>query len=209
MTNNGKKVNDSILKATINLIIVAFIYGSIIIAAIYIPFHSQIEMVVSLLNRISIDTSKEILSDVKIDLAHNKLEHYPPYGSRFASIKIDDLGIDLPLYYGDTLSILRNGVGQSSGAYFPGEGGSIICMAHNTANYLRKLPEIKIGAKIKIEAVYGDYTYTVYDTKIVDQTNLDAVPIQKEEEILMLYTCYPVNSIGHAKNRFIAYARLD
>ena len=82
-------------------------------------------------------------------------------------------------------------------------------MGHNTSGFLRKLPEIEIGTKIEINAVYGDYTYTVYDTKVVPQTQLDAVPVQREQEILMLYTCYPVNSIGHAKNRFIVYASLD
>ena len=207
--NNGKKINNSILKATIKNIIVAFLYGTIILILTILPNHEKIDSAISIINRISINTSKQILSDVKIDLEHNRLEHYPEFGSRFANIKIEDLNIDLPLYYGDTLSILRNGVGMSSGAYFPGEKGSIICMGHNTAGYLRKLPEIKKGSKIKIDAVYGEYTYTVYDTKIVDQTNLEAVPVQKEKEILMLYTCYPINSIGHAKSRFIVYASLD
>ena len=206
---NNIKNNNTILKATITNLIVAFIYVVIIVSIIAIPFSSKISSAISLINRISIDTSKQILSDVKIDLEHNKLANYPEYGSRYANIIIKDLGIDLPLYYGDTLAILRNGVGQSSGAYFPGEGGSIVCMGHNTSGFLRKLPEIQIGTKIEIQAVYGDYTYTVYDTQIVYQTNLDAVPIQREKEILMLYTCYPVNSIGHAKNRFIVYASLD
>ena len=82
-------------------------------------------------------------------------------------------------------------------------------MAHNTKGFLRTLPEIKIGTKIQVNTVYGKYTYTVYETKIVKQTDLEAVPIQKEKEILMLYTCYPVNSIGHATSRFITYSSLD
>lgn len=200
---------NSILRATITNIIVALIYAIIIAGALAIPFSSKISTAISLINLISVETNKQILSDVKIDLEHNKLESYPEYGERYATIKIDALDIELPLYFGDKLSILRYGVGQSSGGYFPGEGGSIICMGHNTSGFLRKLPEIEIGTKIEIQAVYGDYTYTVYDTKVVPQTQLDAVPVQKEKEILMLYTCYPVNSIGHAKNRFIAYASLD
>ncbi len=200
---------NTILKATISNIIVAFVYVAIIVAIIIILFSSKISMAISLINRVSIDTSKKVLSEVKIDLEHNKLESYPEYGTRYANLIIEDLDVNLPLYYGDTLSILRYGVGQTAGGYFPGEGGSIICMAHNTRGFLRKLPEIQLGTKIKIEAVYGNYTYTVYDTKVVHQTETDAVPVQKEKEILMLYTCYPVNSIGHATHRFIAYASLD
>lgn len=203
------KNNNTILKATIKNVIVAFMYVAIIVLAIAIPFSSKISMAISLINRVSIDTSKKILADTKIDLEHNKLENYPEYGSRYASIIIEDLDVNLPLYYGDTLSILRKGVGQSSGAYFPGEGGSVICMGHNTSGFLRELSEIEIGTKIQMQTVYGDYTYTVYETKIVPQEQLDAVPVQKEKEILMLYTCYPINSIGHATKRFIVYANLD
>lgn len=198
-----------ILKATISNIIVAFVYVAIIVSIITVLFSSKISMAISLMNTISIDTSNRILSEVTIDLEHNKLEKYPEYGNQYANLSIEDLDINLPLYYGDTLSILRNGIGQSSGAYFPGEGGSIICMGHNTKGFLRRLQEIQKGAKIQINTGYGNYTYTVYETKIVPQTELDAVPVQKEEEILMLYTCYPVNSIGHATSRFIVYASLD
>ena len=206
---HNKENENTIVKATIKNIIVAFIYVAIIVTTIGILLYPSISLAISLVNGISVDTTKQILKDVKIDLEHNKLTSYPGYGTRYANIVIEDLDIDLPLYFGDTLKILRNGVGQSSGGYFPGEGGSIICMGHNNSGYLRRLPEIEIGTKIQIKATYGTFTYVVYDTKIVPQENLDAVPIQDEEEILMLYTCYPVNSIGHAKNRFIAYAKLE
>ena len=206
---NKANENNSMFKATISNIIVAFIYVIIIVAIITLVFGNTISSAISLINIVSIDTSKQILSDVKIDLEHNTLESYPAYGAKYANIKIETLGVDLPLYYGDTLSIIKNGVGQTSGGYFPGEGGSVICMAHNTAGFLRDLTDIKLGDKIEIDAVYGKYTYTVYDTKVVPQEDLDAVPIQREKEILMLYTCYPVNSIGHAKHRFVVYANLD
>lgn len=98
--------------------------------------------------------------------------------------------------------------GHSSGSYFPGEGGSIVYMGHNTRGFLRELPQIQIGAQIIIETNYGIYTYEVYDTSVVEQTKLDAIEISRDEEKLMLYTCYPVNSIGHAKNRFITYSKL-
>lgn len=205
---HNKEIKTNVMRATIKNLIVAFVYVIIIFAIIYIPFSGTISGAISLIDMISVETSEEVLKDVKIDLTTKNLATYPDYGKKYATIKIPSLDIDLPLYYGDTLSILRNGVGHSSGSYFPGEGGSIICMGHNTYGMLRKLPEIKNGAQIVIETSYGKYTYEVYDTKVVKQTELEAAPIQREKEILMLYTCYPVNSIGHAKNRFFAYAKL-
>lgn len=204
-----KQKNNTIMKATIKNLVVAFIYAFIIVLVIGILFSSPISRAISLINTISIDTSKEILSDVKIDLEHNQLESYPEFGSRYATIIIEDLDINLPLYYGDTYSILRYGVGQSVTGYFPGEGKSIICMGHNSKKFLRRLPEIKKGTKIRIETVYGNFTYTVDETKIVHQSELDAVKPQREKEILTLYTCYPVDTLGYPTQRFIVYASLD
>ena len=99
------------------------------------------------------------------------------------------------------------GVGQSSGSYFPGEGGSIICMGHNTKAFLYKLPQIKKGAIIEVETTYGTFKYKVDNTKIVNMYNVDELPIQKYEEVLMLYTCYPVNGLGHKTDRFVVYAK--
>lgn len=197
------------VKATIKNTIVAFIYVLIILFIISIFFSSKISKAISVINTITVKTEEMDISKVKIDLEHNKLEKKPAYGSKYGDVIIEDLGVNLPLYYGDSLAILRNGIGHTFGSYFPGEGGSIICMGHNTKGFLRKLPEIELGTKIQIKTVYGEYTYTVYDTKIVSQYELEAVPVQNEKEILMLYTCYPVNSIGHATQRFITYSSLD
>ena len=207
--SRSTKSKHIILKATIKNTIVAFVYVAIIIGIIAIIFGNKISTAISLINTISIETGEKNTQEVKIDLNSSMLEEYPEYGTQYGKLIIKDLDIDLPLYYGDTLAILRYGVGHSSGSYFPGEGGSVICMAHNTKGFLRRLPEIQIGTKIQINTVYGEYTYTVYETKIVPGTETSAVPVQHDEEILMLYTCYPINSIGHAKNRFITYSKRD
>ena len=52
--------------------------------------------------------------------------------NKYATIKIPKIDVDLPVYYGDSLDVLKKGVGHSSGSYFPGEGGSIIYMGHNS-----------------------------------------------------------------------------
>lgn len=204
-----KNKKNTLFKAAINNIIVAFVYVLIIVGFITLLFSSKISKAISVINTITVKTEEKLSSEVKIDLEHNKLETKPKYGTKYGDVIIKDLDINLPLYYGDSLQILRYGIGHTFGSYFPGEGGSIICMGHNTKNFLRKLPEIKIGTKIQVNTVYGNYTYTVYDTKIVSQTDIEAAPVQGEKEILMLYTCYPVNSIGHATHRFITYSSLD
>lgn len=203
-----KKENNSIILATIKHLIVAIMFIILIAVIIFVLFGSRISMAISLINKVSIDTSNVVLKDVKLNSITKRLESYPEYGTKYGDLSIDSLDVDLPLYYGDTLSILRNGVGHSSGSYFPGEGGTIVCMAHNTRGYLYNLSDIEIGDTIVITTTYGEFTYEVEETRIVQETQVDAVAVQSEEEILILYTCYPTNTFGHATQRFITYSKL-
>ncbi len=203
-----KKENNSIILATIKHLIVAIMFIILIAVIIFVLFGSRISMAISLINKVSIDTSNVVLKDVKLNSITKRLESYPEYGTKYGDLSIDSLDVDLPLYYGDTLSILRNGVGHSSGSYFPGEGGTIVCMAHNTIGYLYNLSDIEIGANIVITTTYGKFTYKVEETKIVPETQVDAVSVSHGEEMLILYTCYPTNTFGHATKRFITYSKL-
>lgn len=203
-----KKENNSIILATIKHLIVAIMFIILITVIIFVLFGSRISMAISLINKVSIDTSNVVLKDVKLNSITKRLESYPEYGTKYGDLTIDSIDVDLPLYYGDTLSILRNGVGHSSGSYFPGEGGTIVCMAHNTRGYLYNLSDIEIGANIVITTTYGKFTYEVEETKIVPETQVDAVAVSHGEEMLILYTCYPTNTFGHATKRFITYSKL-
>ena len=203
-----KKQNNSIILATIKHLIVAIMFIILIAVIIFVLFGSRISMAISLVNKVSIDTSNVVLKDVKLNSVTKRLESYPEYGTKYGDLRIDSLDVDLPLYYGDTLSILRNGVGHSSGSYFPGEGGTIVCMAHNTRGYLYNLSDIEIGDNIVITTTYGEFTYKVEETKIVPETQVDAVSVSHGKEMLILYTCYPTNTFGHATKRFITYSKL-
>ena len=204
--NNAKIKKWYMIKAIIINLIIAFVITLIILFTVSTIFGNKVSLAIDLVNMVSVNADTKIISEIKFDEINNTLETYPEYGSRYANIKIDSLGIDLPLYYGDKLSILKNGIGQSSGSYFPGENGSIICMGHNTKSFLYNLPQIQKDAIIEINTSYGDFSYKVYDTKIVNMYNVDELPIQKDKEVFMLYTCYPVTGIGHKTDRFVVYA---
>ena len=98
--------------------------------------------------------------------------------------------------------------GHSSGSYFPGEGGSIIYMGHNSKDVFRRFSELEIGDKILVTTSYGEFEYEIYEYKIIHETDLEELPIQKEKEVLMVYTCYPLNNIGYAYQRYVVYANL-
>lgn len=194
------------MKATIISIIVAFMFAGLISLAVKIAFGQTLEEAISLMNRVTF--KKENVEEIEPVYNPNKklLEQYPQYGSKYATFKVDKIDIDLPVYYGDTLEILKYGVGHSSESYFPGEGGSIIYMAHNNSKKFKRLAELKNGDIMKIITSYGEFEYSVYDYQIVKKNEKYKLPIQDEKEILMVYTCYPFTSFGDAPERYVVFA---
>ncbi len=209
---NNKLVQS--VKATISSIIVALLIAGILLFCIKLFLGRKIDEVFTLVNKVSITTDAKtepaettISTDTNTD--KNTIKNYPEYGTKYATIEIDKIGVNLPVYYGDTLEILKKGVGHSSGSYFPGEGGSIIYMGHNSKNMFRRFSELQKGNEIKVTTSYGEYVYKIYDMQLIKETELDKLPIQRDKEILMVYTCYPFNNVGYATQRYVVYAELE
>lgn len=198
------------IKATILNVIVALIFIAIILFTVNFVFGAKIEETVSLASKISIDikADKEDIKPIEIS-DKGVIKNYPKYGTKYADIQIPKIDVDLPVYFGDTLEILKKGVGHSTGSYFPGEGGSIVYMGHNSKKVFRRFSELQIGDEITVKATYGTYKYKIYDMKLVKETDIDQIPIQDKKEILMVYTCYPFNNIGYATQRYVVYADLQ
>ena len=114
------------IKATIIHLIVALLISFALIGLIFLFFGREIDTAVVLANKITVEFEKKVVEIAKIDLSKQSLENYPEYGTKYGDIEIPAIDVNLPVYFGDTLSILKNGVGHSSGSYFPGEGGSIV-----------------------------------------------------------------------------------
>ena len=195
------------IKATIISLMVAFIITIAILLIIHLFFRAKIDETVSMVNKVSIDLENKNMEKTVIE-GGNTIKNYPEYGTKYATIEIPKIDIDLPVYLGDTMEVLKKGVGHSSGSYFPGEGGSIIYMGHNSKKVFRRFGELKIGDEITIKANYGEFKYQIYDTQIVEETETYKLPIQENEEKLMIYTCYPFNNIGYATHRYVVYANL-
>ena len=197
-----------VLKATIKVIIVALFFAIFLLLIIHIALKNEIKQAISYIDLISVDESKYEQQEMVIDEETKKIKEYPEYGTQYATIKIDKIDKELPVFFGDDLNTLKNGVGHSTGSYFPGESGTIIYMGHNSVDIFRRFSELEVGDKIVVTTSYGTFEYEIYEYKIIRETQLEELPIQKEKEILMIYTCYPLNNIGYAYQRYVVYANL-
>lgn len=196
------------IKATIKFLIVALLIIIVIVGSIYLLFGQEVNEAFSIVSKVAIDIENKQTEQTQMN-EDNKIQNYPEYGTQYATIQIPRINADLPVYFGDTLEVLKKGVGHSSGSYFPGEGGSIIYMGHNSKNMFRRFSELQLGDEMTVTTSYGEYTYKIYDMQLIKETDVDKLPIQKEKEILMVYTCYPFNNIGYATQRYVVYAELE
>ena len=187
-------------------LVISFFFTSIIYVILHLLFNEQIYTYLNIINMITIEQKNVEYPSVTYDKLEKRLKEYPLWNTEFATLNIPSVNIKLPIYQGDSLDILKYGIGHFSGSLFPGEGGSIILAGHNTRAFLYHMPEVKIGDEIIINANYGTFTYKIIDTKVIDAKDNDAFPYYEDREILMIYTCYPVNTIGHKTHRFVVYA---
>ena len=195
-----------IAKAAIKSIIVAFLFVIILGVFAFTIGKEKFAMVTYILQIMTVN--KDAVQTVDPVLEGGVLTNYPTYGTKYATLKIPCINLEQPVYYGASYTILKNGVAHDETSYFPGEGGSIIYAGHNYSKFLANLPNVSNDEKIIVETSYGTFEYKVVGSKIVKETATEEVPVQNENEMLMIYTCWPINNIGHATERFVLYANV-
>ena len=152
--------------------------------------------------------SGEILEGYTDSVPSSKIQ-YPLSGTKYGMINIEANGsfFEIPLYFGDSNSILRRGAGQYMGSHFPGEGSTILVSAHNNT-YFNCLQHLKFGDKITVKTNYGIYEYVVSNAQIKNKNDSSAYNLSAGEENLVLYTCYPFNALGLTEKRYFVTAKL-
>lgn len=196
-----------VVRESVKEIALSLFISSLFILSFFFFLEKKVNVVFSLLNTITITEKKEEDTTLSFDSIKKRLKNYPSYGTKYGMLKISSIGVDLPLYHGDTLDILNYGIGHYAGSYFPGESGSIVLAGHNNQGFLRRLPEVQVGDQITIETTYGTFYYEMTSSRIIDKKEEYLLPIQNEEELLMIYTCYPVTTIGLTNQRYVVYAK--
>lgn len=138
---------------------------------------------------------------------NNEIVSYPAYGDKYASLKIPNLNIELPIKFGDSKEILANSIGHTSTSFLPGEGGTILMSGHNSTSMLGNLKNIDKGNKITIETSYGIFTYEVEEIKIMKLEQYNEIKIENNEK-LILYTCYPFSDVLYGNERYVVISKL-
>ncbi|MCK6208151.1 class D sortase [Bacillus infantis] len=127
-------------------------------------------------------------------------------GDIIGILEIPALKAELPIIKGTDEEELEKGVGHYAGTVFPGQKDQILLSGHRDTVF-RKIGELKMGDELVVKMPYGDFTYEIIDSFIVDADDTTVIKPTAPEEILTLSTCYPFYFVGSAPERYILTAK--
>ncbi|MBP1755340.1 MAG: hypothetical protein H6Q59_1738 [Firmicutes bacterium] len=134
---------------------------------------------------------------------------FPDLGMQYAVLSCDQIQLEVPVYWGDSKEILEVGVGQYVGSFLPGFKRSILISGHNNS-YFNPLQFIETGDILVCDTNYGQYEYAVTTVTVMKAkdaaASLDGMLSIKKEK-LILYTCYPFDTLPvNKENRLFVFA---
>ena len=127
-------------------------------------------------------------------------------GQSIGILQIPSLQKELPIVEGTDAEALKQGVGHYTGTVYPGQKDQILLSGHRDTTFTG-LDKLQNGDTIIVKMAHGTFTYSIYDTKIVDENDKTVIRSTSPEEILTLSTCYPFQYVGNSTKRYIVYAK--
>ena len=194
-----------------------FITGILFLYCTLNPF---VELVLSTWDMFSSDfrsDDEEIYNDIFTETSLKGYEGvipassitYPTFGTKYGEINIhtNNTVYNCSLIFGESNAALRKGAAHFIGSHFPGESSTILVSAHNTT-YFNCLKYVKPGEIIEVNTNYGYYKYEVISAEPHHKKDETAYDLTSDREYLVLYTCYPFDTVGFKVDRYFVTAIL-
>ena len=117
-------------------------------------------------------------------------------------LKIDRIGVELPIYHGTSDDVLNRGVGHLEGSSLPvgGENTHSIMSAHRglpSAKLFTDLDRMEIGDTFQIIVLDQVLTYQVDFIKVIEPTDVSNLQIIEGGDYCTLFTCTPYGINTH------------
>lgn len=117
-------------------------------------------------------------------------------------LKIDRIGVELPIYHGTSSDVLSYGVGHLEGSSLPvgGESTHSVMSAHRglpSAKLFTDLDRVELGDTFQITVLDQVLTYQVDQIKIIEPNEIDELKIVEGKDYCTLFTCTPYGINTH------------
>ena len=117
-------------------------------------------------------------------------------------LKIDRIGVELPVYHGTSAEVLSYGVGHLEGSSLPvgGESTHSVMSAHRglpSAKLFTDLDRVELGDTFQITVLDQILTYQVDQIRIVYPNEIEDLQIEPGKDYCTLFTCTPYGINTH------------
>ena len=111
-------------------------------------------------------------------------------------VKIDKIGVELPVYHGTSDQVLNRGVGHLQGTSLPvgGESTHSVMSAHRglpSAKLFTDLDRLEIGDTFYFTILDRTFTYEVDQIRIVEPHDVSLIEAEPGKDYCTLLTCTP------------------
>ena len=125
-----------------------------------------------------------------------------PGSSIIGYVKIDKIGVELPIYHGTSDEVLNVGVGHLEGTSLPvgGENTHSVMSAHRglpSAKLFTDLDRLEPGDTFQITVLDQVLTYQVDQVKVITPTEAEDLLIAEGKDYCTLFTCTPYGINTH------------
>ena len=119
-----------------------------------------------------------------------------------AYIKIDKIGVELPVYHGTSEQVLNRGVGHLEGTSLPvgGENTHCVMSAHRglpSAKLFTDLDRLELGDTFQVIVLDQVLSYQVDQVKVITPQEVDDLLIVEGQDYCTLFTCTPYGINTH------------
>ena len=117
-------------------------------------------------------------------------------------VKIDKIGVELPVYHGTSDMVLSRGVGHLEGTSLPvgGESTHSVMSAHRglpSAKLFTDLDRLEPGDTFQITVLDQVLTYQVDQVKVITPREIEDLQIVEGKDYCTLFTCTPYGVNTH------------
>ena len=117
-------------------------------------------------------------------------------------VKIDKIGVELPVYHGTSEQVLNKGVGHLEGTSLPvgGESTHSVMSAHRglpSSKLFTDLDRLEFGDTFQITVLDQVLTYQVDQVKVITPREIDDLQIVEGKDYCTLFTCTPYGINTH------------
>ncbi len=151
----------------------------------------------------SLEEAKQVVDQQEGPVNETPFE--PVDGEVVGLLSLPKIESELAIVEGTDPDELAKGVGHYKGSFYPEQGGQIVLSGHRDTVF-KRVGELELGDELVMKMPYGEVTYEIVNTKIVDADDTSIITLQDQEEELILTTCYPFGYVGDATERYIIYA---